>query len=388
MVTRESIFYASLRQACLLSPVYASRLSSRTVLFMSVPHSYHTKAKIQRMFGKTVNRIWITTDCKKLEKLEKERNKLCYRLEEEETKLVKAANAARLKAGKLQLSDQEAAVVGSSSAVEVGGGESDPNACPWMAGVKRPKHRLRYFGKKVDTIDWLRSELERRILEVDELQHQHRTGEAKTIPAVFVEFRTQTDAQIAYQTLSHHQPFYMTPRYIGIAPQQIIWSSLRYNWWERIIRKFMMQGFIAALIIFWSIPSALVGTISNVGYLSQLIPFLKFINELPSIIQSVISGLLPSAALAMLMSIVPIILRCKFYFVLVFFSPSPQNNAWLNVGLYSLRKAKRTSFHGKGRAIHPKRTLCLPGRSGVLSYDHNVSCIGCNHTDHKGPAFS
>lgn len=36
MITRESIYYINLRQAYLLSPLYAARLSSRTVLFTSV----------------------------------------------------------------------------------------------------------------------------------------------------------------------------------------------------------------------------------------------------------------------------------------------------------------------------------------------------------------
>ena len=37
MITRESIYYINLRQAYLLSPFYAARISSRTVLFCSVP---------------------------------------------------------------------------------------------------------------------------------------------------------------------------------------------------------------------------------------------------------------------------------------------------------------------------------------------------------------
>lgn len=36
MITRESIYYINLRQAYLLSPLYAARLSARTVLFCSV----------------------------------------------------------------------------------------------------------------------------------------------------------------------------------------------------------------------------------------------------------------------------------------------------------------------------------------------------------------
>ncbi|PGH12676.1 hypothetical protein AJ80_06619 [Polytolypa hystricis UAMH7299] len=294
MVTRESIFYASLRQAYLISPMNASRISSRTVLFMSVPTSYLTKEKLAEVFGDAVKRIWITSDCKKLDKLVRKRDKLAFRLEELEATYVKSANAARLKS--MKSNDQEAAL--------------DPTSAHWSRGVKRPTHRLQFLKrKKVDSIDWVRGQLETLIPKVSIMQMKHRIGEAKAIPAVFIEFNTQTDAQIAYQTLSHHAPFQMTPRYIGVPPNQIIWSSLRYSWWEKIVRKFLIQGFIVVLIVFWSIPSAFVGTISNIAYLTDLLPPLRFINDLPTVIKGTISGLLPAAGLALLMSLVPVILR-------------------------------------------------------------------------------
>jgi calcium permeable stress-gated cation channel len=51
LVTREMIYFINLRQAYLLSPLYASRISSRTVLFQAVPNDYANEAKIRRMFG-------------------------------------------------------------------------------------------------------------------------------------------------------------------------------------------------------------------------------------------------------------------------------------------------------------------------------------------------
>lgn len=178
--------------------------------------------------------------------------------------------------------------------------------------IERPNHRSRVlFGRRVDTIDWLRSRLAEIDPQVRQLQEHHRAGKVKSVSAVFIEFSTQMDAQIAYQTLSHHHPFQMTPRFIGISPDQVIWRALQYSWWQRIIRKFLVQGFIAVLIIFWSIPSAFVGSISNITYLTHLLPFLRFINDLPTIVQGAISGVLPTVALAMLMSFAPIILRCK-----------------------------------------------------------------------------
>lgn len=147
--------------------------------------------------------------------------------------------------------------------------------------------------------------------EVRTLQHKHKTGDAKYLSATFVEFQTQNDAQIALQTLSHHQPQHMTPRFIGISPKEVVWSALNLSWWQRVVRKFVIKGGIAALVVFWSIPAAIVGAISNISYLTKILPFLSFINELPDVITGIIAGLLPSAALVLLMSLVPIICRCK-----------------------------------------------------------------------------
>jgi calcium permeable stress-gated cation channel len=297
VVTRESLFYANLRQTYLNSPAYVNRISSRTVLFMSVPEAYKSEKKLRQVFGDGIRRVWITSDCKELNKKVDERDKLAYSLERAEIKLIRSANAARLKAAK----------------------KRDVNICDdceiidplTFTNIKRPMHRANFFGKKVDSIQYFRSRLAVAIQEVEALQQKHRNGEAKYLSAVFVEFQSQSDAQVALQTLSHHQPMHMTPRYTGIAPREVVWSSLNLSWWQRIVRMFLVQGGIAALIIFWSIPAAIVGTISNVTYLANLFPFLGWLADLPSFIEGIISGLLPSAALVLLMSLVPPICRRK-----------------------------------------------------------------------------
>lgn len=296
------MFYAHLRQAYLNSPAYANRISSRTVLFMSVPEDYKDIKKLRQVFGESIRRIWITSECKELRKMVYHRDRLAYRLESAETKCIRSASRARSKAmrktGVSETSDTRT--------------DSEPGGEAWLHKVKRPTHRPHLFGPKVDSIRWWRSQLARAIEDVEALQQAHRSGEAKYLSAVFVEFESQNSAQIALQTLSHHQPLHMTPRFIGISPMEVVWSALNLSWWQRIVRKFLVQGGITALIIFWSFPSAIVGTISNVSYLTHLIPFLRFIEKLPEVIKGTIAGLLPSAALMMLMSLVPIICRCTW----------------------------------------------------------------------------
>lgn len=307
-ILRESIFYVNLRQAFLLSPFYANRISSRTVLFVSVPDQYLDEARLRKIFGDSVKHVWITGDTEKLDDLVKERDKVAMKLEKAEVKLLKLANAQRIKSAKKGGSNNERAEAPLDA-------ESGSLASRWVPEKKRPTHRLGLLGlvgKKVDTINWCRTELGRLIPAVEAAQGEYRTGKCKKIPSVFIEFYHQADAESAFQVLSHHQALQMTPKYIGITPGEIVWSALKVSWWQRIVRRFAVLAFITALIIFWAIPVAVVGAISNITYLANQVFFLKWLLLIPDVVLGFIQGLLPSVALSILMSLVPVIMRCKF----------------------------------------------------------------------------
>ncbi|KAI9852133.1 MAG: hypothetical protein M1838_001757 [Thelocarpon superellum] len=306
LITRELLYFINLRQAYLLSPLYADRISSRTVLFTSVPNAVLTESTLRRMLGTSVQNIWICSDTKELDQLVKDRDKAAFMLEGAETKLIRTANAARLK--QIKKGGAEAAPT-TNTDVEAEG-DSGAIAARYLTEKDRPTHRTKFLvGKKVDTINWCRAELERLIPEVEKLQAVHRAGQGKLLPSVFVEFTTQSEAQAAFQSLTHHQPLHMSPRFIGVNPAEVIWSNLRIQWWERVLRQIGSVSFISALIIFWAIPVAVVGAISNINFLVEKVSFLKFINDIPPVILGVVTNLLPVVALAVLMALLPIILR-------------------------------------------------------------------------------
>ncbi|KAL6719086.1 phosphate metabolism protein 7 [Lecanora helva] len=307
-VLRESIYFINLRQAYFLSPLYADRISSRTVLFTSVPKDYLDEGKLRRMLGKHVKNLWIANDCEEIENMVDERDQVAMKLEAAETKLVKTAVKARAKAMK-KGGNQPSAAEDSVDGVD---GESGSMAARWVQPKQRPTHRLKFLiGKKVDTINWCRSELERLIPKVNSLQDKYRRGEGTFIGSVFVEYYTQTEAQAAYQSLAHHQPLHMSPRFIGVNPEEVIWNNLKIGWASRIIRNILTTAFVSALIIFWSIPVAFVGVLSNIHNLSSgdTIHFLSFIKKIPGVILGVVQGLLPAVLLAALMAVLPIVLR-------------------------------------------------------------------------------
>lgn len=204
MITREHIFYINLRQAYFYSPAYASRISSRTVLFTTVTENYLNKDKIRAMFGlEKVKNVWVSTDTAELEEKVKERDDAAMKLEGAETKLIVMANQARNKALKKKGSVEDGAAEESVGDFD---DESGSVAAKWVQAKDRPTHRLKFLiGKKVDTVNWARSEIERLTPEIEELQEKHRAGDAKLVSSVFVEFYKQADAQLAYQSGMLHE---------------------------------------------------------------------------------------------------------------------------------------------------------------------------------------
>lgn len=492
MISRECIYYINLRQAYLLSPYYAKRLSSRTVLFTCVPEQFRDEARLKKLFGDSVKNVWIPTYSGDLDDLVKERNQTALRLEDAEVELIRLANVERNKGLRGAKSDIEANTPGSvekgeeavpekamsaesdpapvasnlaggaaaasasglgdgavaspsdlsggtsaAPPLEVAGGAASPSdltgaapspsnlasgiaaspsgltdatlaspgltdattlassgltdaivvsptsdftgitlvspssastsgatmsksitrdsknetpsitktqsqtpnldspntdwpdlkwgiqrgipdvrgsvAAQWIPVHWRPSHRpLANYGRRVDTIKWTRDRLKQLSPRVYKLRRKHRAGDARRMPAAFVEFDTLSNAQSAYQTLPHHRPFHMTPHINGIRPEEIVWSTLRMKWWERIMRSFVATAVVAVMVVFWSLPAAAVGLIAKIDFLTEKVPFLGWINKLPKPILGLITGLLPAVALSLLMATVPFILRGEY----------------------------------------------------------------------------
>ncbi|KAH7408051.1 hypothetical protein BKA64DRAFT_640965 [Cadophora sp. MPI-SDFR-AT-0126] len=307
IITRETIYFINIRQTYLLAPFNAARMSSRTVLFTDVPEAYRNQEKLAALFGGAMKRSWLATDCKDLTDKVEERDKDAMKLENAEIKLVQTANKRRLKWEKKNDKRKDAAPASDGAHAEVG----LPGA-RFMKDKDRPKHRtgkIPLIGRKVDTIEWTRSELRRLVPEVQKAQMAQQKFDGKLLPAVFVEFHTQQAAEAAYRRMTPRKEPKMNPRAISTAPSQIIWKNLKISKMQRMLRQIVTTTFIVLMIVFWAIPVAVVGAISNINYLTDKVPFLSFINDIPSQILGVVTGLLPSVLLAVLMALVPIVCR-------------------------------------------------------------------------------
>jgi hypothetical protein len=288
-----------------MQPSYTSKLSSRTVLIRAVPENYLDEVKLRQIFGSHVVRVWFPTDANDLKNIVDGLGKIATVLEDAETNLIRKANKARIK-----LKEGASSQHDNNNAIPGGEIESGSIAARWITPDQRPTHRTRFLsGEKVDTINWARTALQKILPIVQAEQEKHRLGQAKKIRAVFIEFDSLREAQAAYQSLTHHQVFKMSPRFTGMHPTDIIWFNLRMRGWEQYMRFAASLVFVVGLIAFWAVPVAAVRAISNAAILSKNGGWLEWLKNANPHLRALITGVLPSLLLTILMDLVPIVLR-------------------------------------------------------------------------------
>lgn len=289
VIYRELFFYNSLRSAALSSPKYAKKLSSRTLLIRCVPNTMLDEKQFFKLFN-GVKRIYVTRNARKLEHKVNLRKKLVTQLEGAENKLLKMAVKAKIKAAK------------KGTPIE-----SD-DIYSYIPEDKRPRHKEGgFFSKKVDTIEYCKEEIPKIDEEVKRLQKKYRSYKPKN--SIFVEFEDQYSAQVALQSITHHNPLRMGPVYTGIEPADVYWHNMRIFWWEKFVRSFIAAALVTLLIMFWAVPVAFVGIISNITYLTNKLPWLRFILRMPDQLLGIITGLLPTIILTLLNTLLPIFMR-------------------------------------------------------------------------------
>ena len=294
VLIRERLYFIGLRQAYFLSSFHAQRLSSRTVLFLGIPEAQLKDSTLRELLGPYVRKIWMVPDCKDLLKLVEKKDKLWTQFEKGQVSLILKADKKRRKANDTT--------------------ENEP--FKFVDKKSRPTHRLKpIIGKKVDTIDYGRTELPKLIQQIENQQNSAIEGKSKLASAAFVEFSSQAAAQEAFQVAVREKSTTWNPRYIGVQPNEVIWKNLAVSFKSRKAKMTMATVFIVLMTLFWAIPVAFVGVLSNINYLTSKVSFLSFINKIPHPILGVVTGLLPTVLLAVLMSLVPIICRCKLFWL-------------------------------------------------------------------------
>ena len=123
----------------------------------------------------------------------------------------------------------------------------------------RPRHRVSSFpiplpfvGRKVDSIDYYHEEIQKLNEKINDAQRSPESYDQ--LSSAYIEFNQQIAAHMAAQCVTHSREMTMAPRYIQIAPNDIIWENMNVKSYERLGRRGVSFLITSAIIIFWAIP--------------------------------------------------------------------------------------------------------------------------------------
>ena len=166
---------------------------------------------------------------------------------------------------------------------------------------------LPLLGQRVDTIDYCRKEVARLNVEIE--QDQEQPERFPLMNSAFVQFNHQVAAHMACQAVSHHTPNQMAPRVVEISPDDVIWDNMSMKWWESYVRPAVVIVIIVGLVIGWAFPVSFTAILSQIQTLTGTVKWLHWLAPAPKEVFSIIQGVLPQVILALLLFLLPIILR-------------------------------------------------------------------------------
>lgn len=295
IIARESLYAIRTQQAYLRLPGIVTRIATRTVLFTGVPSDHLSSEETIRRIFPSVKTVWLVSDTEELDDLIEDREKCIQKLEAALVKSSKKGNDRKRKNDKKNDREKQEDIV------------------HWVGEQKQPTHRLRpIIGKKVETIDYCQHHISELNTEIEKQQRAHRENRMDHVSAVFIEFSCVEAAEAAFLKTKAGNFTQYSARDIGLRPDAVIWKNLGMGTAQRKIRGVIVVLMICLMILFWGPFTAFVGALSNINSLTNRVPFLGFINAIPGWILGVVTGLLPTILLAVLMILVPVIMRGKW----------------------------------------------------------------------------
>ncbi|KAK0882118.1 hypothetical protein LTR87_004073 [Friedmanniomyces endolithicus] len=283
----ERLRLIGVRQAYYRSDEYASRLSSRTVLWLNAPRDACQPENMVKFFGEEATKLWAVRDTGDLESLIEKRNGAAYALERAELDLI--IEAVQLRKSKGQV----------APANRTNGGTELESQDP-VPRRKRPTQReMPLVGTKVDAIDKSRATVGKLAERID----ARRLAPSRNIPeqsAVFVAFNSQPAA---------HRAYHLPAAFANARPLPSRTAEGGTSVTERVSKASLALTFVIVFTIFFSIPVGLIGTISNVKTLAETVSWLSWVNSLPPVILGLLTGLLPPFLVSYFVSYVPKLFR-------------------------------------------------------------------------------
>ncbi len=145
--------------------------------------------------------------------------------------------------------------------------------------------------KTVPKVAYLRAEIARLTLQTEDmLPHLDKEARFKRQNSAFIQFDRQMAANMACALVCHHKPGTMAPRFLHVAPHEILWPNMGLTSLGRFYRKCIAFVLFVGMVFIWGIPATFLGIISQLESLRSSVNYLEWLRPWPSWLISLISG--------------------------------------------------------------------------------------------------
>lgn len=156
-------------------------------------------------------------------------------------------------------------------------------------------------GEKVDAIEYYEKKINELIPKLE--AEQKVTLKEKHQRAALIFFNNRVTAAAAGQSLHDTRLDQWT---VIDAPEarQLLWTNLSKNYYERLIRQYVIYFIVFLTIFFYMIPIGLISALTTLDNLKKILPFLKPVLDQAEI-RTVLGAFLPQLALIIFLSLLP-----------------------------------------------------------------------------------
>ncbi len=164
------------------------------------------------------------------------------------------------------------------------------------------------ISERVNSFEYLCTEMNAILKEIDRVQSdilQKEQIEGDDLPlrsTAFIQFKTPAQAVLIHQIILRENREEIQCKLFNTDPKDIIWDNIikRNSTVSKQTREVLIFLAYLGVTLCWVLPVAMVGSISQLPYLTALIPTVGWINKFPNFIKGFIAGILPSILLVFL----------------------------------------------------------------------------------------
>jgi hypothetical protein len=334
-IYREKLHFIQTRQEYLTSPEHRLKASARTILVTNIPSDYRGSEALKALFDVFVDNddrsklhVWVNRDFGSLRDLVSKRKSLCHALEKEELRILRLVNKKYHNATTSNNDPKRTPEPTSSSSAATGEDDAEEEDAQqhindafetdchekdqvWRKYLKDSKEgdvtvmkdssdhlipvsALKFWQtghKRLPKVAWLRVEISRLTVEIEEmLTDLSNDTRFKRQNSAFIQFDRQMAANMACALVTHHRVGCMSPRFLHVAPHEILWPNMGLTSFARFIRTCVALVLFLGIIVLWGIPATFLGILSQLESLRYNTSYLTWLRPWPGWVISLISG--------------------------------------------------------------------------------------------------